>query len=493
VHRFSLIILFSTGLFLPALLRAEARPRFDVSYLSSADLAAVRARKKAVSKALGPRVAKALRVVQAGDVYALLYLRHGDAAGAQATAAAHSRILRRKGLGSAAPMESRQWTVIMDDGLRKPQSPRQAKETEVEQAAERHNLESMVYDHIKQLRREGRLSSDERTAWFIYDFSTGEKLVEINTDLKFQAGSLIKPFVALAYMHAVKEGRFTYHDQSRLYLQRMIQHSDNAATNWAMRRLGGPAAVKKLLRKNYPDLLTDLELVEYIPSNGRTYRNKASAQDYSRFLLALWKDELPGSAEIKRLMALPKRDRISTGVPLPEDTKVYSKTGSTSHLCGDMGVLLAKGPDGQQYAYTVIGLIEKQNRARHYLRWLRSRGDVIREISGLVYRIIGKIHGFSAPRQVAGASELPAPKPMDYLDTHDTAPYCSQDAPSVFQAVSAESAPESRPAPLTCEIQSGLDVRASGAGTLAPNGMCSSSPEPPGLTFVLRTTEAPRP
>jgi beta-lactamase class A len=174
----------------------------------------------------------------------------------------------------------------------------------------------------------------------------------------------------------------------------MIQHSDNNATNWAMRRLGGPTAVQDLLRKNYGHILQASEIVEYIPTGGRTYRNKASARDYSRFLLALWKNEIPGAAEIKRLMALPKRDRLSTGVDLPEDTEVYSKTGSTGHLCGDMGVLIAKGPDGRQYAYAVIGIIEKKHAARHYLSWLRSRGNIIREVSGLVYRLVGTAHGF---------------------------------------------------------------------------------------------------
>jgi len=61
-----------------------------------------------------------------------------------------------------------------------------------------------------------------------------------------------------------------------------------------------------------------------------------------------------------------------------------------------MGVLSAKGPDGKQYAYTVIGIIEKKHPARHYLRWMKSRGDVIREISGLVYHAIGALHGFAA-------------------------------------------------------------------------------------------------
>jgi beta-lactamase class A len=178
-------------------------------------------------------------------------------------------------------------------------------------------------------------------------------------------------------------------------MERMIQRSDNGSADWIMHRLGGPAAVQRILRERYGDMLPGVEVKEYIPSSGRTYRNKATARDYSRFLLSLWRDELPGSKEIKRLMALPKRDRLRTGVALPDDVAVYDKTGSTSRLCGDMGVLMVKGADGRDYAYTLIGIIEKRRSARHYFRWLKSRGDVIRDISGLVYRSLGSIHGFA--------------------------------------------------------------------------------------------------
>ncbi|MBI5240082.1 MAG: serine hydrolase [Elusimicrobia bacterium] len=260
---------------------------------------------------------------------------------------------------------------------------------------QRRDLAAMVQERVSELRRQGRLAKDENTAWAVYDFTSGEKLVEINADQKFQAASLIKPFVVLAYMHQVQKGVLAYEDDARRRFERMIQHSDNNATNWAMKRLGGPAAVQSLLRSSYGKILPNVEIVEYIPRGGRTYRNKAAVGDYSRFLLALWRDELPGAAEIKRLMALPKRDRLRTGTDLPPETEVLSKTGSTSHICGDMGVVLAKAPDGRQYAYALIGIIEKKHAARHYYRWLRSRGDIIREVSGLVYRIIGGMHGFA--------------------------------------------------------------------------------------------------
>jgi beta-lactamase class A len=263
-------------------------------------------------------------------------------------------------------------------------------------SVESRQLEKMLEEHVKELRRRGRLSPDERTAWSVYDFTTGKTLVEINADLELQSASLVKPFLALAFMSQVEKGKLAYNDESRRQMTRMIQISDNKSADWMMRRLGGPAAVERLLRGEFGSVLPGVEIKEYIPKNGRTFRNRASARDYSRFLLALWRDELPGSKEIKRLMALPKRDRLRTGVPLPSDVEVYDKTGTTSRLCGDIGVLTAKGPDGRQYSYTLVGIIEKQSPARNYMSWMRSRGDVIRHVSYMVYRGVGALHGFAS-------------------------------------------------------------------------------------------------
>lgn len=400
----------------PAVSRAAAPALYDVSYLWHVDRAAAFARRDAVAKILGPTAAKNLHVVWADGACGVVYLRDANRARAAKVAASHTRLLKCHHLGKAWIVGTRDWTeiapnpaVVRSVAAAAPVHQRRAArvarssriapaELETARSAEQRRLEGLVAGHVRRLRREGRLSADERTAWSVYDFSTGQTLVEINTDLELQAASLIKPLLALAYMSRVSEGKLVYDARSRLELERMIQHSDNAAADWTMRRLGGPAAVQSLLRRRYGTLLTGVEIKEYIPADGRTYRNKASARDYSRFLLALWRDELPGSEEIKRLMALPKRDRIKTGAPLPDDVQVYSKTGSTSRLCGDIGVLRVKAPDGHEYAYALVGIIEKKRRARHYFRWLRSRGNVIREISGLVYRGIGSLHGFAQAR-----------------------------------------------------------------------------------------------
>lgn len=391
------ILLVAVAAFLmPSLVRAAA-PRYDVSYLWHASLEDALARKKAVSSILGPRVARELRVISADGGYGVVYLRQSDARAANVTANAHSRLLKRKRLGKAWPVPSQSWVEVSADGLTAaPQKPEEPKVAQDEHKAEQKELERLLDEHVKELRRIGRLAPDERTAWAVYDFTTGENLVEINADLPLQSASLVKPFLALAFMSHVEKGRLVYDDLSRRQMTKMIQVSDNAAADWVMRRLGGPAAVERQLHDEFGAMLPGVEVKEYIPAGGRTYRNKATARDYSRFLLALWRDELPGSKEIKRLMALPKRDRLRSGVPLPPDVEVYSKTGTTSHLCGDIGVLEAKGPDGRTYAYTLVGIIEKERAARHYLSWMHSRGNVIRYVSYLVYRRIGALHGFAS-------------------------------------------------------------------------------------------------
>jgi beta-lactamase class A len=227
----------------------------------------------------------------------------------------------------------------------------------------------------------------------VYDFTTGEKLVTINEDMQFQAASLVKPFIAAAFFYKVKQGELIYGATSRRHMERMIQRSSNSSTNWVTRQVGGPKAVERILKQQYPGIFRNTRLVEYIPADGRTYRNKASIHDYSRFLYAVWKEEIAGAREIKRLMALPGSDRIYTGArEVPKGTRVYNKTGSTARLCGDMGILSVQGRDGKRYPYTLIGVIEKAQSAENYTTWIRSRSDIIRNVSNIVYKGIAQHH-----------------------------------------------------------------------------------------------------
>jgi beta-lactamase class A len=249
---------------------------------------------------------------------------------------------------------------------------------------------------IKDMRRRGLLQRDERTAWSVYDISRDVEMAGVNQDLPLQTASLIKPFIALAFFDSVAAGERTYSPAAQHKMERMIRDSDNASADWFLRELGGPIAVSRRLKKNHGDMLRGLSLVEYIPTNGRTFRNKASVHDYTRFLHDLWADALPSSAEIKRVMQLPKRNRLMRGAKeVPDDTLLYDKTGSTSRLCGDMGILVAHGKDGRSYPYILVGVIEKGGAARHYMSWIHRRGDLIRQVSNMAYKAIAARYGLS--------------------------------------------------------------------------------------------------
>jgi len=391
---------------------------YDVSYVWSSSIDGVRNYRKQVAGVLGPTVAKDLKVVTRDSLIGLVYVRQGDSGGATRVAKSHTRLLRAKGLDAASPIRSENWTLVGDavasqaaaassvvagssaaGNTKTATAPvavpvsRRSRMTSTERTREIHNLEAAVEDYINRLRKEGMLDPDERTGWSVYDFTTGEKLVTINEDEQFQAASLVKPFIAAAFFHKVEQGELSYDRESRRQLERMIQHSNNASTNWVTRKVGGPQAVQRILKQQYPAIFQEIHLVEYIPAGGKTYRNKASVHDYSRFLYALWKEDIAGAREIKRLMALPGRDRIYTGVRgVPKGTRVYNKTGSTARLCGDMGILNVKGADGKWYPYTLIGVIEKEQNAANYTSWIRSRSDIIRHVSSIVYQGIARNH-----------------------------------------------------------------------------------------------------
>ncbi len=381
---------------------AAEEPSCDIAYIWHNDQAKVAAYGVKVSGILGPDVGRRLRVVRSGGNYGLVYLRGRGRGPAEAVAKTHTRLLTVQGLEPAVPVKTQNWVFASrKSGSDSGDTP----------------LESKVDAYIKQLRRRGIIKPDENTAWSVYDLSDDVKLASINEDMSMDAASLVKPFIALAYLHNAVLDRRGYSGAVRRRMEDMIQNSDNDAANWFMRRLGGPAAVQRLLERNYGGIFRNLRLVEYIPRGGRTYRNKASAHDYSRFLYALWNGTISSSGELKRLMSLPKRNRLYNGAQdVPPGTEVYSKTGTTSRLCGDMGILVARGRDGKRYPYIIIGVIQKTRSARSYSAWMRERGDVIRRVSNMVYEEISCRH------QLGNAGPLSAESPKNSGGNNGSAP-----------------------------------------------------------------------
>lgn len=278
--------------------------------------------------------------------------------------------------------------IIIDDNQQK--VVRATSVSQPKMVVKNNHVERSIEDLIDQMRQTGRISSDEMTGWMVYDLEEDKSLVDINADLDFQAASMIKPFVALAYFQQVKAGKLKYSPQARRYLEAMIQRSSNSATNWVMKQAGGPTICDSLLKRTYSRIFRATDIEEYIPPGGKTYKNSASPADYVRFLRALWNEELPYGKEIRRLMALPGRDRLYYGTPIPKGTLVYNKTGTTARLCGDMGILVPRTKGGGRHAYAIVGIIERRSKAGDYGSWMHSRSKVIRDISTLVYQELKK-------------------------------------------------------------------------------------------------------
>ncbi len=262
------------------------------------------------------------------------------------------------------------------------------------ESAAQSDLQQKVLELVRRMRAEGLLARDERTSWTVYDFTAGRTVVAVNEDRPRQAASMIKPLIAQAYFFQVKNsgGRIPYSASVRETMTRSIRHSSNSATNDLIDLVSanqsgrGPKDVETVLKTQAPNIFQQTRIVEKIPANGRTFRNLASANDYNRFLIALWQDRLPYSGELKSLMALPNRDRISNGVDaIPESVRVYDKTGSTSQLCGNMGIIVAPSVSGRQVPYTFVGIVERPTSAQSYGSWIRRRGNAIRAVSNLVY------------------------------------------------------------------------------------------------------------
>jgi beta-lactamase class A len=266
------------------------------------------------------------------------------------------------------------------------------------QAPKQQNIESIVQDYIKEQRAKGKISSDERVAFYVYDLTAKRRIVNIHGDEAFQAASMIKPLIALAYFHKLDAEKklpqnkrtLRYDKAAKERLRNMIQYNKgvnrgNIATDWFISQVGGPKEVNRML-KSYRGILRQTNVVEYI-HNGQTYQNSSSPHDYSRFLYALINGNLPGAEEIEWAMGLEKRNRIYDNVSnIPDGTEIINKTGSTARLSGDMGVVYAKGKNGKDYPYTFIGIVEKEGRAPDYRFWQRRKGSIIRHVSGSVYQ-----------------------------------------------------------------------------------------------------------
>jgi beta-lactamase class A len=376
---------------------SDIRVTWDIRYGEPGSLEGLRASWETVATMLGSGVAKQLVIEQVGDTHRLVYKRAGDEASTRRVATRHAELLASTSLSATAVRDA--WAQVVHDGSTDDKvaavaADERATPAPVAVTRSTMDLSKEINAHIQDYRKRGLVSSVERTSWIVQDLRDDRILAAINADTPRQAASMIKPWVALAFLHEVDRGRFVYGPKSQRHMERMIRDSSNPSTNWFMEQIGGPRSTEAILRKQYPRLARSVSLVEYIPGDGRTYRNKVSVAGHAALLRALWHNDIPGAKELRRAMNLPGADRIYHGVPnIPVGTSVYNKTGTTAMCCGDMGILVARTAGGARVPYSIVAVIERTRRTTSYTSWVHARGDVIRSVSGLVYEALKREHG----------------------------------------------------------------------------------------------------
>ncbi len=389
------LVLASVALATPATSSSSAK-KYALAYCWHQDVQQALENRNRLSRALPAPANRQLLVVSQKGEYGVIYPLRGSLAQARQTAIKQSHALALAGFtpadilpeGSYSPLNKQQLAQGRESKTTTPTTAKPCRLAEGSTKATKNqasSINSKIQDFLSEQRGKGRLRQREMAALVAYDLSSNTYVASVNAQRSFQAASMIKPFVALAFFDQVQRGKLKYSPTHRQMMEEMIQHSDNEATNWLIRQVGGPARCNAVINGQYGKLFSKVRIVEYIPPGGRTYKNSALPQDYVQFLRALWNNQLPHSQEMLRVMSLPGRDRIFSGTEVPPGTLVYNKTGTTSLLCGDMGILVTRSKNGLRVPYAVVGIVERPTLAKDYKQWMASGGGVIRDFSSLVY------------------------------------------------------------------------------------------------------------
>lgn len=206
---------------------------YNVSYGLGPNLDELKKQYSRVYSYLGNEVGKNLFIEQTTkDNYTLIYRRRGDRSSTYAVAKKHAKLLKRKKISTTIIAEKNHPVVFGESSLldderstapvavpadpppaapeiagevapAKVESPEyvlsevaksrpDTSEAPLEIASAGGDFEASIESFIKELRQKGKLTSDEKTSWIVYDLTREKSIVDINADQVFQAASMIK-------------------------------------------------------------------------------------------------------------------------------------------------------------------------------------------------------------------------------------------------------------------------------------------------------------
>lgn len=186
----------------------------------------------------------------------------------------------------------------------------------------------------------------------------GRVLAAHRPDADYPSASLIKIPVMLAVLEAWQEGRIPRTEAGWNRVARMIQNSDNPATNELLDAVG-VEAVNRIIRAvtGAPRPVTRLTRKLAVPARG-AYMNRAAPSEIARMLLHIHQRERagdPAGAAMLRVLrgTWPEhRDRIAAGIPVAWRPRTGNKTGTLRRVVSDAA--LVETPSGARYILVVI-------------------------------------------------------------------------------------------------------------------------------------------
>lgn len=236
-------------------------------------------------------------------------------------------------------------------------------------------LEAGILQYMKEVYTKNKLKRKDKLSIVVQDLSAGKLLVSLRSRKSVKSASTIKLPILQAYMIQRFKGKFEETSNHKKLIEEMIRFSSNSSTNKIIKLLGGTENIQRLLNKT--KFYKELRLLEMIPEDGRTYRNKISAEDLNQILMNIWFKRAIGpqySAQINKtaahemlnLLGLPGhtwlKDRIKaeTCFSSNKSVKLWDKTGFVKGLNGNAGIVEIDTPHGRK-AYSLVMLMERQD------------------------------------------------------------------------------------------------------------------------------------
>lgn len=288
-------------------------------------------------------------------------------------------------------------------------------------------LEEKIDLYIKGLRQDRYLAQTDRTSIMVYDLAENETIVSINEDQPRMAASLIKPFVMVGVYDAVTQGKVKDTPALSRELTSMITYNRgcreaNRATNRLLRAVGLQYVNQALQKYGFQQT----RIREFIPGDGRTYRNVTSARDISTLLRRIYQGTIVNPQADREMLQLLKRSyHTRLRAESMWGIEIANKTGYVLGMNGDAGIVFRRGEGGEEELgtgkqgkdeqgkakdeqgkarqenyrqgkerpYIITILIE--DKTKPYARqrgasWGRRRTAVIREVSGMVWKGMGR-------------------------------------------------------------------------------------------------------